>query len=79
MSKILIALYMGFLAGCERHAQGPNYGNQRGNEGRCRQLEDYDPFHGFDCAQTVGGSFANKKYQKGNHTATDNGPIRNGA
>ena len=79
MSRILIALYMGVVAGYDRDAQGPNYGNQRGTQGRFRQPEEHYPFPGLDCVQPADGDFANHQNQKGSHTATDDRRIRNGA
>lgn len=79
MSRILIALYMGVVAGYDRHTQGPNYGDQRGAEGRFRQPEEHDPFPGLDCVQPAGGDFAHQQNQKGSQTATDDRRIRNGA
>jgi hypothetical protein len=64
MSRILIALYMGFLGSFGHDARGPNYDNQHSTEKRSRHLENYDPLPGFDGAQPVTGSPANKKYQK---------------
>ena len=79
MSRILIALYMRVVAGYDRAAQGPNYGNQRGTQGRFRQPEEHDRFPGLDCVQPAGGDFAHQQNQNGSHTATDDRLMRNGA
>ena len=65
MSSVLIALYMGVVAGHNRDDQGPNYGNQRGTQGRFRQPEQDDKFSGLDCSQPTGGDFANKQNPNG--------------
>lgn len=78
MSKILIAWYMGFLAGLGRDAQRPNFGNQYGTQGRCG-LDEYDPLPDLNVAPIAGDSFADKKHQKGNQTATDYIRIRSSA
>lgn len=79
MSKILIAFFMGLHSAGDRYAQTPHYDNLLGNEARSSQREHCEPLPGLDCVQPAGGDFANQQNQKGNHTATDDRRIRNGA